>query len=62
VAPEGRAQGKLRLLYDCHPLAFVVEETGGLASTGTARVLDLVPEALHARFPLAIGSREEVGL
>jgi len=56
------ASGKLRVLYECHPLAFVVEQAGGRASTGTRRVLDVVPDSLHARIPLAIGSREEVEL
>jgi fructose-1,6-bisphosphatase I len=55
-------RGKLRVLYECHPLAFVVEQAGGLASTGTRRILDLVPESLHARTPIAIGSRTEVEL
>ena len=55
------ASGKLRVLYECHPLAFVVEQAGGRASTGTHRVLDVVPDSLHAD-PLAIGSREEVEL
>ena len=59
-APGGRATGKLRVLYECHPLAYVVEQAGGRASTGSQRVLDVVPESLHARIPLAIGSREEV--
>ena len=54
--------GKLRVLYECHPLAFVVEHAGGRASTGTARVLDVAPETLHERMPLAIGSRVEVDL
>jgi fructose-1,6-bisphosphatase I len=54
--------GKLRVLYECHPLAFVVEQAGGRASTGTQRVLDVVPDSLHARIPLAIGSRDEVEL
>jgi fructose-1,6-bisphosphatase I len=62
AAPGGRASGKLRLLYECHPLAFVVEQAGGLASTGSARVLDVVPSSLHERIPLAIGSRTEVEL
>jgi fructose-1,6-bisphosphatase I len=54
--------GKLRVLYECHPLAFVVEHAGGRASTGTARVLDVAPETLHERMPFAIGSRAEVDL
>ena len=62
-APGGKApSGKLRVLYECHPLAFVVEQAGGAASTGTQRVLDVIPQTLHARIPLAIGSREEVEL
>jgi fructose-1,6-bisphosphatase I len=61
-AAGGRESGKLRILYECHPLALVVEQAGGRASTGLARVLDLVPESLHARTALAIGSRMEVDL
>ena len=57
-----RGAGKLRVLYECHPLAFVVEHAGGRASTGTERVLDVAPETLHERMPLAIGSRTEVEL
>ena len=59
---KGRSSGKLRVLYECHPLAFVVEQAGGAASTGTQRILDVVPGSLHARTPLAIGSRTEVEL
>jgi len=55
-------KGKLRVLYEGHPLAFVVEQAGGRASTGSEAVLDVVPESLHARIPLAIGSRAEVEL
>ncbi len=62
VTPGGKSSGKLRVLYECHPLAFVVEQAGGRASTGTQRVLDVVPASLHARIPLAIGSRVEVEL
>jgi fructose-1,6-bisphosphatase I len=54
--------GKLRLLYECSPLAFVVEQAGGAASTGQGRILDLRARALHQRTPLAIGSAEDVGL
>ena len=53
---------KLRVLYECHPLALLAEFAGGRASTGHQNVLDVVPEALHARTPLAIGSSTEVSL
>jgi fructose-1,6-bisphosphatase I len=62
AASSEKGGGKLRVLYECHPLAFVVEQAGGRASTGTARVLDVVPSSLHERMPLAIGSRTEVEL
>jgi len=53
-------QGKLRLVYEANPLAFVVEQAGGSASTGDGSILDLRPESLHQRVPLAIGSRLDV--
>jgi fructose-1,6-bisphosphatase I len=53
-------KGKLRLLYEANPLAFIVEQAGGLASTGTKRVLDVMPSELHERTPLYIGSRRDV--
>jgi fructose-1,6-bisphosphatase I len=53
-------KSKLRVLYECHPLALVAEQAGGLASTGSKRVLDLVPDDIHARCPIAIGSKWEV--
>jgi fructose-1,6-bisphosphatase I len=59
---SGKPQGKLRLLYECHPLAFVAEQAGGRASSGVERILDLAAEKLHQRSPLAIGSVTEVAL
>ena len=59
-ALSGKPRGKLRLLYECHPLAFVAEQAGGRGSTGRENALDVVPDALHARIPFAIGSRSEV--
>lgn len=53
-------RGKLRLLYEAAPLAFLAEAAGGAATDGTTRILDLVPDDLHARTPLVIGSRVEV--
>ncbi|MBL4752753.1 MAG: class 1 fructose-bisphosphatase [Flavobacteriales bacterium] len=52
--------GKLRLLYECNPLAFIVEQAGGKASNGFERILDLQPEELHQRVPIFIGSTEMV--
>jgi fructose-1,6-bisphosphatase I len=52
--------GKLRLLYECAPLAFLCEQAGGYASDGTQNILDIVPTALHQRSPLFIGSRLDV--
>lgn len=52
--------GKLRLMYEANPLAFVVEQAGGRASNGSKRILELQPEALHQRTPLFIGSKEDV--
>ncbi len=54
------AQGKLRLLYEAAPLAFVCEAAGGAASDGSRRILDIEPTQLHQRTPLYIGSRADV--
>ncbi len=54
--------GKLRLLYESAPLAFLAEQAGGRASTGTQEILDAIPDRLHARTPLIIGSQEDVAL
>ena len=59
-ADHENANGKLRLLYECAPMAFIAEAAGGAASTGTRRVLEVQPDALHARVPFYIGSREDV--
>jgi fructose-1,6-bisphosphatase I len=56
----GRPDGKLRLLYEADPLAFVVERAGGRASDGRKRILEKVPKALHERTPLFIGSADRV--
>ena len=53
-------KGKLRLIYECNPLSFIVEQAGGKASDGFKRILDIEPGALHQRSPLFIGSAEMV--
>lgn len=57
-----KPEGKLRLLYESAPLAYLMEQAGGKASTGMENVLDVVPKELHARTPLFIGSKEDVAL
>jgi fructose-1,6-bisphosphatase I len=52
--------GKLRLMYEASPLAFITEQAGGLATDGEKRILDILPESIHQRTPLVIGSRQEV--
>ncbi|MGH7742318.1 MAG: class 1 fructose-bisphosphatase, partial [Candidatus Eiseniibacteriota bacterium] len=53
-------RGKLRVLYEAAPLAFIAEEAGGLASDGQRRILEIVPTGLHERTPLFLGSPEDV--
>jgi fructose-1,6-bisphosphatase I len=55
-------KAKLRLLYEAAPLGMVAEQAGGLATTGTERILDIEPESLQMRVPLIIGSQEDVAL
>ena len=52
--------GKLRLLYECAPMAFIAEAAGGRASNGSTPILDIMPTKLHQRAPLLIGSRDDV--
>ena len=52
--------GRLRLLYEANPMAMIVEQAGGLATTGRERLLDVVPTSLHERVPVILGSRHEV--
>jgi fructose-1,6-bisphosphatase I len=59
--PTKRAPGgKLRLMYEANPLAFLAEQAGGSATDGTMRIMEKEPKALHERTPLIIGSRDEV--
>jgi fructose-1,6-bisphosphatase I len=57
TSDPAKPHGKLRLLYEAAPLAFIAEQAGGYASDGTHRILDIQPERLHQRTPLYIGSR-----
>lgn len=53
-------EGKLRLLYECNPMAFIIEQAGGVASDGFNRILEIEPQALHQRVPIFIGSAQMV--
>ncbi|MFB2833665.1 class 1 fructose-bisphosphatase [Floridanema evergladense] len=59
---QKKPDGKLRLLYEAAPLAYLAEQAGGRASTGMQEILDVVPQKLHERVPLIIGSKEDVTL
>ena len=52
-----RPSGKLRLLYECNPFAFIVEKAGGVATDGKQRILDIQPTELHERTPFFVGSK-----
>lgn len=52
--------GKLRLMYEANPMSFIIEQAGGMSSTGRERIMDLKPEDLHQRVPVILGSRNEV--
>lgn len=60
-ADSKNQHGKLRLLYEASPMSFIAEQAGGSATDGTRRILDILPQDLHQRTPLVIGSREDVG-
>lgn len=57
---KGYERGRLRLLYECAPIAMLIEQAGGQATDGLARILDQVPDGLHARTPMVFGSGEKV--
>jgi fructose-1,6-bisphosphatase I len=59
-ATDKLPKGKLRLMYECNPLAFILEVAGGRAIDGQQRILDIVPSSIHERSPLFIGSAEMI--
>ncbi|TVP81740.1 class 1 fructose-bisphosphatase [Thioalkalivibrio sp.] len=62
IYPETQSapKGKLRLIYECNPIAYVAEQAGGMASNGTTRTMDIVPSDLHQRVPFYVGSSRMV--
>lgn len=57
---KNHPEGRLRLIYECNPLAFLAEQAGGLATTGRKRILDVKPTELHQRVPYIVGSKKMV--
>lgn len=55
-----KSGGKLRLMYEANPMAMLIEQAGGMASTGKSDILDIAPQLIHQRIPVIMGSREEV--
>lgn len=55
-ATDSNPEGKLRLMYECNPLALIAEQAGGMAADGTRSILDIQPQTIHQRTPLYIGS------
>jgi len=53
-------EGRLRLMYEANPMSFIVEQAGGVSTTGRARIMDIQPRDLHQRVPVILGSRQEV--
>ena len=52
--------GKLRLLYEGAPMSFIMEQAGGISSTGRKRVMEIVPEVVHQRVPIVMGSKNDI--
>jgi fructose-1,6-bisphosphatase I len=57
---EPEKPGKLRLMYEANPMAFLIEQAGGAATNGQERILDIVPTKLHERVSVMLGSKNEV--
>jgi len=59
-ADSRNPNGKLRLMYECNPMAFIIEQAGGRATNGKKRIMEIEPDKLHQRTPVFIGSEEDV--
>ena len=57
---DPKKAGKLRLMYEANPMSFIVEQAGGMSSTGRERIMDMQPSDLHQRVPVILGSKNEV--
>lgn len=59
-ATKDSPKGKLRLMYECSPMAYLIEKAGGIATTGKMPILDVVPDSIHQRCPIFLGSPDDV--
>ncbi|CAG0919390.1 unnamed protein product, partial [Notodromas monacha] len=59
-ATKDALKGKLRLMYECNPMSYLMENAGGMATTGEMPILDVVPTSIHQRCPIVLGSKEDV--
>lgn len=59
-ATKSSPNGKLRLLYECNPMAYLVTQADGLASNGQISILDIKPQNIHERSPIILGSKKDV--
>lgn len=59
-ATKDAPKGKLRLMYECNPMAYLIEKAGGIATTGKMPILDVVPDSIHQRCPIFLGSPDDV--
>lgn len=59
-ATKSAPSGKLRLLYECNPMAYLIEQAGGMASNGKIPILEIVPQKIHQRSPIFLGSKQDV--
>ena len=57
---ENAPEGKLRLVYECNPIAFIAEQAGGAASNGREQILNIIPRSLHQRSPFYVGSKNMI--
>jgi fructose-1,6-bisphosphatase I len=57
---ENAPEGKLRLVYECNPIAFIAEQAGGAASNGQERIMNIIPKSLHQRSPFYVGSKNMI--
>lgn len=59
-ATSDAVKGKLRLLYECNPMSYIIEQAGGKSTNGSCSILDIQPQAIHERSPIFLGSTEDV--